>query len=149
MPASFPHPCKSDWSAEQYFVSEILSASLLRCQSILDEPLRITEDEALSKLHYVNAFGLEKFCAFMYQLPKFIGEHPNVSGSCLLLVYLLFYPHGGGGVSDSTDYNAIYIQGLMPGVPDSLAQITPLPAGQGSKNRSLNWYLLELFVFLF
>ncbi|KAH9642715.1 hypothetical protein HF086_002985 [Spodoptera exigua] len=49
-----------------------------RCQSILGEPLQLTEDEALSKLHYVNAFGLEKFCAFMYRLPNFLGAHPNV-----------------------------------------------------------------------
>lgn len=46
----------------------------------------MTENEALSKLHYVNAFGLEKFCAFMYRLPKFIEAHPNVSN---LLLYLI------------------------------------------------------------
>lgn len=60
---------------------EILSASLLRCQSILDEPLQMTEEDALNRLHYVNAFGLDKFCAFMYRLPRFIGEHPNVRNS--------------------------------------------------------------------
>lgn len=65
--------------------SEILSASLLRCQSILEEPLQVTEDEALDKLNYVNAFGLEKFCAFMYMLPKFIAEHPNVRLSLIIM----------------------------------------------------------------
>lgn len=72
---------------------EILSASLLRCQNILEEPLQVTEDEALDKLHYVNAFGLEKFCAFMYMLPKFIAEHPNVR---LIAVDSISYPFKEG-----------------------------------------------------
>ncbi|XP_075984908.1 RAD51 DNA repair protein spindle D isoform X2 [Anticarsia gemmatalis] len=57
---------------------EILSASIRRCQKLLDVPLEITEDDALKKLHYVNAFGLENYCALMYQLPSFIANHPNI-----------------------------------------------------------------------
>lgn len=57
---------------------EILSASLLRCQKIMDVPIRCTEDDALKRLHYVNAFGLENYCSLMYRLPKFIAEHPNI-----------------------------------------------------------------------
>ncbi|XP_035453120.2 DNA repair protein RAD51 homolog 3 isoform X1 [Spodoptera frugiperda] len=72
---------------------EILSASLLRCQTILGEPLQMTENEALSKLHYVNAFGLEKFCAFMYRLPKFIEAHPNVK---LIAIDSIAYPFKDG-----------------------------------------------------
>ncbi|CAD0204848.1 unnamed protein product [Chrysodeixis includens] len=72
---------------------EILSASLLRCQSILEGPLQVTEDQALDKLHYVNAFGLEKFCAFMYTLPKFVEAHPNVR---LIALDSISYPFKEG-----------------------------------------------------
>ncbi|KAJ8711781.1 hypothetical protein PYW08_008735 [Mythimna loreyi] len=72
---------------------EILSASLLKCQSVLGEPLQITEEDALNKLHYVNAFGLEKFCAFMYRLSKFITEHPNVK---LIAIDSIAFPFKDG-----------------------------------------------------
>lgn len=61
---------------------EILFASLSKCQRLLDTSISISEEEALKKLHYVNAFGLEKFCAFLYQLPNFLQSRPNVI--CLL-----------------------------------------------------------------
>ncbi|XP_047034308.1 DNA repair protein RAD51 homolog 3 isoform X1 [Helicoverpa zea] len=72
---------------------EILSATLLKCQSILGKPLQMTEDEALRKLHYVDAFGLEKFCTFMYRLPKFIAEHPKVK---LIAIDSIAYPFKDG-----------------------------------------------------
>ncbi|PZC76943.1 hypothetical protein B5X24_HaOG203987 [Helicoverpa armigera] len=72
---------------------EILSATLLKCQSILGKPLQMTEDEALRKLHYVDAFGLEKFCAFMYRLPRFIAEHPKVK---LIAIDSIAYPFKDG-----------------------------------------------------
>lgn len=61
-----------------FFFSEILSASLKRYQKLLQTPQGFREDDALKKLHYVNAFGLNKFCAFMLRLPTFIAEHPGV-----------------------------------------------------------------------
>lgn len=57
--------------------SEILSATLTKCHKLLEE-FNVSEDEALKNVHYVSAFGLEKFCAFMYQLPKFLAEENNV-----------------------------------------------------------------------
>ncbi|XP_045779349.1 DNA repair protein RAD51 homolog 3-like isoform X2 [Maniola jurtina] len=57
---------------------EILFASLAKCQRLLETSISINEEEALKKLHYVNAFGLEKFCAFLYQLPNFMKSRPNV-----------------------------------------------------------------------
>ncbi|CAK1593947.1 unnamed protein product [Parnassius mnemosyne] len=54
---------------------EILSACLLKCQKLLNLPINANNEEALKKLHYVNAFGLEKFCALMHQLPKLIEEN--------------------------------------------------------------------------
>ncbi|XP_069361859.1 DNA repair protein RAD51 homolog 3 isoform X2 [Maniola hyperantus] len=57
---------------------EILFASLAKCQRLLETSISINEEEALKKLHCVNAFGLEKFCAFLYQLPNFIKSRPNV-----------------------------------------------------------------------
>ncbi|CAB3233395.1 unnamed protein product [Arctia plantaginis] len=72
---------------------EILSASFLRCQKVLDEPLQISEDEALKRLHYVNAFGLESYCSLMHTLPKFIAEHPNVK---LIAIDSIAYPFKDG-----------------------------------------------------
>ncbi|KAI5633380.1 hypothetical protein NE865_13885 [Phthorimaea operculella] len=57
---------------------EILSASLERCRQLLDIPFTIREEEALKKMHYVNAFGLDKFCALLHSLPRFIEEHSNI-----------------------------------------------------------------------
>ncbi|XP_013186253.1 DNA repair protein RAD51 homolog 3 [Amyelois transitella] len=57
---------------------EILKASVIKCQRLLEDSARLSEQEALKKLHYVNAFGLEKFCSFMYRLPKFAEENPNM-----------------------------------------------------------------------
>ncbi|XP_045779348.1 DNA repair protein RAD51 homolog 3-like isoform X1 [Maniola jurtina] len=57
---------------------EILFASLAKCQRLLETSISINEEEALKKLHYVNAFGLEKFCAFLYQLPNFMKSRPNI-----------------------------------------------------------------------
>ncbi|KAL0868459.1 hypothetical protein ABMA27_007948 [Loxostege sticticalis] len=57
---------------------EIVCASLLKCQRLLDSPTDIKDDEALKRLHYINAFGLEKFCATMYTMPKVVEEHPNI-----------------------------------------------------------------------
>lgn len=68
---------------------EILSESLMTCQNILDKPLQITEDEALKKLHYVNAFGLEKYCALMHRLPEFISDNPNIK---LIAIDSIAYP---------------------------------------------------------
>lgn len=61
------------------FLSEILFASLNKCQSLLETSIAVPEEDALKKFHYINAFGLEKFCASIQQLPKLIQEHPNVS----------------------------------------------------------------------
>ncbi|KAJ2954761.1 hypothetical protein O0L34_g3064 [Tuta absoluta] len=57
---------------------EILSASLERCRQLLDIEFTIREEESLKKIHYVNAFGLDKFCALLHSLPRFIEEHSNV-----------------------------------------------------------------------
>ncbi|XP_013147584.1 PREDICTED: DNA repair protein RAD51 homolog 3-like isoform X3 [Papilio polytes] len=57
--------------------TEILSATLTKCHKLLEE-CNMSEEEALKNVHYVGAFGLEKFCAFMYQLPKFLAEENNV-----------------------------------------------------------------------
>ncbi|XP_013165843.1 PREDICTED: DNA repair protein RAD51 homolog 3 [Papilio xuthus] len=57
---------------------EILSATLSKCEMLLDGQFNVSEEEALKNLHYVGAFGLEKFCAFMYQLPKFLTEESNI-----------------------------------------------------------------------
>ncbi|XP_049884826.1 DNA repair protein RAD51 homolog 3-like isoform X1 [Pectinophora gossypiella] len=57
---------------------EILRASISRCQQLLDIPFKTREEDALKKLHYVNALGIEKFCAFILRLPKIIEEKSNV-----------------------------------------------------------------------
>ncbi|XP_073959478.1 DNA repair protein RAD51 homolog 3-like isoform X2 [Choristoneura fumiferana] len=57
---------------------EILFASLSKCQSLLDTSIAVQEEDALKKIHYINAIGLEKFCASIKQLPKLIQEHPNI-----------------------------------------------------------------------
>lgn len=61
------------------FLPEILFASLNKCQSLLDTSIAVREEDALKKIHYVNAIGLEKFCATIQRLPKLIQEHPNVN----------------------------------------------------------------------
>lgn len=61
-----------------FLFTEIVCASMLKCQRLLDSPTDIKDDEALKRLHYINAFGLEKFCATMYRMPKVVEEHPNV-----------------------------------------------------------------------
>lgn len=39
----------------------------------------LSETQALKKLHYVKAFGLEKYCAFMNRLPEFVAGNPKVN----------------------------------------------------------------------
>ncbi|RVE44402.1 hypothetical protein evm_010932 [Chilo suppressalis] len=53
---------------------DILIGSLEKCNRLLDSPTEINEEAALNKLHYVNAFGLEKYCAFMLRLPNLIEK---------------------------------------------------------------------------
>lgn len=65
--------------------SEILCASLSKCQRLLDIPLNISEENALQRLHYIDAFGLKKFSAVMYKMPAIIEEHPEVHSMFLLL----------------------------------------------------------------
>ncbi|XP_072933348.1 DNA repair protein RAD51 homolog 3-like [Epargyreus clarus] len=72
---------------------DILFASLSKCQRILDVSLQISVESALSRLHYVNAFGLEKFCAFMATLPSFVHENPNVR---LIVIDSIAFPFKEG-----------------------------------------------------
>ncbi|KAJ0172193.1 hypothetical protein K1T71_012166 [Dendrolimus kikuchii] len=72
---------------------EILNASLTKCQMLLDTPIDIGKDSSLEKLHYVKTIGLEKFCAFLYRLPKFMEEHPNVK---LIIIDSITFPFKEG-----------------------------------------------------
>ncbi|XP_049884827.1 DNA repair protein RAD51 homolog 3-like isoform X2 [Pectinophora gossypiella] len=69
---------------------EILRASISRCQQLLDIPFKTREEDALKKLHYVNALGIEKFCAFILRLPKIIEEKSNEGVSARQRTGLLF-----------------------------------------------------------
>ncbi|XP_041983055.1 DNA repair protein RAD51 homolog 3-like isoform X2 [Aricia agestis] len=57
---------------------EILDGSLTRCQGLLKSKQVINEDQAIRRLHHVNAFGIEKFCAFLHNIPNFLISRPNV-----------------------------------------------------------------------
>lgn len=57
---------------------EILFSSIGKCQAIMGSSILIKEEDALKKFHYVKAFGLEKFCSFLYQLPNFLTDKPHV-----------------------------------------------------------------------
>ncbi|XP_028038969.1 DNA repair protein RAD51 homolog 3-like isoform X2 [Bombyx mandarina] len=71
---------------------EILTASLLKCQKI--EPSYLfNEEEALDRLHYINAFGIEKFCACMNRISVFLAEHPRVK---LIVIDSITFPFKEG-----------------------------------------------------
>ncbi|XP_026332050.1 DNA repair protein RAD51 homolog 3 [Hyposmocoma kahamanoa] len=72
---------------------EILFASLDRCRKLLSMPLDFRENDALKKLHYVNAFGLTKFCAFLHRLPRFIVQHPRIK---LIVIDSIAFPFKDG-----------------------------------------------------
>ncbi|XP_059051939.1 DNA repair protein RAD51 homolog 3 isoform X2 [Achroia grisella] len=72
---------------------DIVVASLLKCQSVLSFPTVINEEDALKKLHYVNAFGIEKFCAFIYGLRRFVEEHSNIR---LIVIDSIAFPFKEG-----------------------------------------------------
>ncbi|XP_030031448.1 DNA repair protein RAD51 homolog 3 isoform X1 [Manduca sexta] len=72
---------------------EILNATILRCQRLIETPLNYIEEDCLDKLHYINAFGLEKFCAFMYRMSTFIEEHPKVK---LIVIDSIAFPFKEG-----------------------------------------------------
>ncbi|XP_013147583.1 PREDICTED: DNA repair protein RAD51 homolog 3-like isoform X2 [Papilio polytes] len=72
--------------------TEILSATLTKCHKLLEE-CNMSEEEALKNVHYVGAFGLEKFCAFMYQLPKFLAEENNIR---LIIIDSIAFPFKDG-----------------------------------------------------
>ncbi|XP_047537326.1 DNA repair protein RAD51 homolog 3 [Vanessa atalanta] len=72
---------------------EILFSSLAKCQRIMDSSIPIREEDALKKFHYVKAIGLEKFCAFLYQLPNFIRNKPNVK---LIVIDSIAFPFKDG-----------------------------------------------------
>ncbi|XP_053615614.1 DNA repair protein RAD51 homolog 3 [Plodia interpunctella] len=72
---------------------EILKASIAKCQRLLDDPTILNEEDALKRLHYVNAFGLEQFCTFMHCLPKLIIEYPNIK---LIVIDSITFPFKEG-----------------------------------------------------
>ncbi|CAH2054405.1 unnamed protein product, partial [Iphiclides podalirius] len=72
---------------------EILSACSTKCQKLLCKANNKNEEQSLKQLHYVNAFGLEKFCAFMHQLPKFIAEHNSIR---LIVIDSIAFPFKEG-----------------------------------------------------
>ncbi|XP_045504354.1 DNA repair protein RAD51 homolog 3-like isoform X1 [Colias croceus] len=71
---------------------EILHASREKCKSILNVE-HSNREEALKKLHYVNAFGLEKFCSFIYSLSQVIAERPCVR---LIVIDSITFPFKEG-----------------------------------------------------
>ncbi|KAL4716241.1 hypothetical protein ACJJTC_004735 [Scirpophaga incertulas] len=68
---------------------ETVVGSLNRCHKLLENPAEVDELAALRRLHYVNAFGLEKFCAFMYQLPNVINKHDKIK---LIVIDSITFP---------------------------------------------------------
>ncbi|XP_023940225.1 DNA repair protein RAD51 homolog 3 isoform X2 [Bicyclus anynana] len=72
---------------------EILFSSLSKCQQLMEASILINEEDALRKLHYVNAIGLEKFCAFMHQLPNLINTRPNIK---LIVIDSIAFPFKDG-----------------------------------------------------
>ncbi|XP_068619754.1 DNA repair protein RAD51 homolog 3 [Battus philenor] len=72
---------------------EILQATLAKCYKLLNNSLNINQEEALKKLHYVNAFGFEKFCAFMHQLPQLFTDGTNIR---LIVIDSIAFPFKEG-----------------------------------------------------
>jgi hypothetical protein len=79
------------------FISDVVIASIKKCHTLLGISTKINEVDVLKRLHYVNALGLETFCAFMHKLPNFIEQQPNVR-----YYYYIYYLrprfHCGGAV---------------------------------------------------
>ncbi|CAG9793288.1 unnamed protein product [Diatraea saccharalis] len=63
----------TNFTAERF--QEIVVASLTKCYRLLDYHTQVDEEAALEKLHYVNAFGLERYCALMLRLPDIVEQH--------------------------------------------------------------------------
>ncbi|CAH2095379.1 unnamed protein product [Euphydryas editha] len=72
---------------------EILFSSLAKCQEIMGSSILIKEEDALKKFHYVKAFGLENFCAFLYQLPNFLSDKPHIK---LIIIDSIAFPFKEG-----------------------------------------------------
>ncbi|KAM3961141.1 DNA repair protein RAD51 homolog 3 [Aphomia sociella] len=72
---------------------DIVTACLKKCQMLLDNSIEINEEDTMKKLHYVNAFGIEMFCSFMYTLRRFIEEHPNIR---LIVIDSIAFPYKEG-----------------------------------------------------
>lgn len=76
-----------------YRFKEILFASLSKCQRLLHTSIAVQEEDALKKLHYIDAFGLEKFCTCIQNLPKFVHQHPNIK---LIVIDSIAFPFKEG-----------------------------------------------------
>ncbi|XP_031770587.2 uncharacterized protein LOC113520380 isoform X2 [Galleria mellonella] len=76
-----------------YRFKDIVTASLKKCQMVLNCPIVTSEEDVLKRLHYVNAFGIEKFCAFMHTLSRFVDEHPNIR---LIVIDSIAFPYKEG-----------------------------------------------------
>ncbi|CAF4880054.1 unnamed protein product [Pieris macdunnoughi] len=72
---------------------EILSASMEKCGNILNTAKSNCESDHLKRLHYVNAFGLEKFCSLIFTLPQLVTERPNVR---LIIIDSITFPFKDG-----------------------------------------------------
>ncbi|XP_028169570.1 DNA repair protein RAD51 homolog 3-like isoform X1 [Ostrinia furnacalis] len=71
---------------------EIVSASQTKCQQLLETPI-VSNKDPLHRLHYINAFGLEKFCATMYRMPSVIEDHPQIK---LIVIDSITFPFKEG-----------------------------------------------------